>query len=147
MNVMFTMSSPHPVSMDVSGAVQSRVAVLNRRLVVKRKRFKQEPNREHASSSDSCTSWYSGARCASTAPLTRPRRQLSMTPWGYRTYSASRARRKARLDGGNGGTNDRINTLEQLQRMSAQTTNHFDNSLRGLNARMADVCTDITVFR
>ena len=44
-------------------------------------------------------------------------------------------------------TNDRIDTLERLQHMSAQTTNHFDESLRGLNNRMADVCTDITDFR
>ena len=44
-------------------------------------------------------------------------------------------------------TNGRIDTLEQLQRMSAQTTNHFKENLRGLTARMADVCTDITDFR
>ena len=44
-------------------------------------------------------------------------------------------------------TNGRIDTLERLQRMLTQTVNHFDESLRGLNARMADVCTDITDVR
>ena len=33
-------------------------------------------------------------------------------------------------------TNDRIDTLERLQRMSAQTTNHFDENLRGLMASL-----------
>ena len=44
-------------------------------------------------------------------------------------------------------TNDRIDTLERLQRMNAQATNHFDESLRGLNLRMTDIGTDITDFR
>ena len=120
--------------MDVTGAVQSRVAALNRRLI-------------GASSGDSRMNM-SGSlplrvRHGTAEQGARPRRRSrGRNESSVRTGRTRPVRPEEEHEGMQAleATNDRIDTLERLQRMSAQTTNHFDESLRGFHSRIAEFC-------
>ena len=137
------MSQQHATFMDTSGKVQTAVAAVKRRLI-------------GASSG--------GYRMNMSGSLT-PRVRRGTAEQGAQSRHRSRGRKNGSVRSISGrsqpagpqeehdwiqaleATTDRIDTFERLQRMSAQTTNHFDESLRGFKSRLADACSDITDFR
>ena len=118
--------------MDVTGAVQSRVAALTRRHMG----GSLPPRVRHGTAEQGA--W--------PRRRSRGRNESSLRPVTGRTRPVGPEEEHAWMQALK-ATNDRIDTLERLQRMSAQTTNHFDESLRGFHSCIAEVCSDITDFR
>ena len=138
--------------MYLSGHVQSRVPALNRQLVGTSAGDSSSMNRRHSMPPIGGNG--SRVRHGTADQGARPRRRSrgrddgSVRPRGVKGRSQPVGPEEEQewiqaLE----ATNDRIDTLEPLQRMSAQTTNHFDESLRGWNLRKAEVCSDINHFR